>query len=135
MIGLPAGTRIWIAAGVTDMRAGFQGLAAKVQTSLPPSWSQCSYVLPSRRAGPPQGTTAGRPSAARKARNAGAGQLLQQIRECTERTVTFLTISCRACAKPRISFRAGCGPRVRSRSSANREAAVTSVPAREREVQ
>ncbi len=31
---LPAGTRIWIAAGVTDMRAGFQGLAAKVQTAL-----------------------------------------------------------------------------------------------------
>jgi len=34
MIGLPAGTRIWIAAGVTDMRAGFNGLAAKVQTAL-----------------------------------------------------------------------------------------------------
>lgn len=34
MIGLPAGTRIWIAAGVTDMRCGFQGLAAKVQTVL-----------------------------------------------------------------------------------------------------
>ncbi len=31
---LPAGTRIWITAGVTDMRAGFQGLAAKVQTAL-----------------------------------------------------------------------------------------------------
>ena len=34
MMGLPAGTRIWIAAGVTDMRCGFQGLAAKVQTAL-----------------------------------------------------------------------------------------------------
>ena len=34
MIGLPAGTRIWIAAGITDMRCGFQGLAAKVQTAL-----------------------------------------------------------------------------------------------------
>ena len=34
MIGLPAGTRISIVAGVTDMRAGFQGLAAKVQTVL-----------------------------------------------------------------------------------------------------
>lgn len=34
MIGLPAGTRIWIAAGITDMRAGFNGLAAKVQTAL-----------------------------------------------------------------------------------------------------
>ena len=34
MIGLPAGTRIWIAAGVTDMRCILQGLAAKVQTAL-----------------------------------------------------------------------------------------------------
>lgn len=34
MIGLPAGTRIWIAAGITDMRCGFQGLAAKVETAL-----------------------------------------------------------------------------------------------------
>jgi transposase len=34
MIGLPAGTRIWLAAGVTDMRAGFNGLAAKVETAL-----------------------------------------------------------------------------------------------------
>ncbi|CAH2904427.1 MAG: Transposase and inactivated derivatives [uncultured Paraburkholderia sp.] len=34
MISLPVGTRIWIAAGVTDMRCGFQGLAAKVQTAL-----------------------------------------------------------------------------------------------------
>lgn len=34
MIGLPAGTRIWIAAGVTDMRCGFNSLAAKIQTAL-----------------------------------------------------------------------------------------------------
>lgn len=34
MMGLPAGTRIWIAAGVTDMRAGMNGLAAKVQLIL-----------------------------------------------------------------------------------------------------
>ena len=34
MISLPAGTRIWLAAGVTDMRCGFQGLCAKVQTAL-----------------------------------------------------------------------------------------------------
>ena len=27
MIGLPAGTRIWLAAGVTDMRKGFDSLA------------------------------------------------------------------------------------------------------------
>ena len=34
MIALPAGTRIWIAAGVTDMRKGFTGLSATVQTVL-----------------------------------------------------------------------------------------------------
>jgi transposase len=34
MIGLPAGTRVWIAAGHTDMRKGFNGLAAVVQTVL-----------------------------------------------------------------------------------------------------
>lgn len=34
MIQLPAGTRIWIAAGVTDMRRGFDGLSAQVQTVL-----------------------------------------------------------------------------------------------------
>ena len=34
MIGLPAGTRVWIAAGVTDMRRGMHGLAAQVQTTL-----------------------------------------------------------------------------------------------------
>ena len=34
MIGFPAGTRIWIACGVTDMRRGFDGLAALVQTQL-----------------------------------------------------------------------------------------------------
>lgn len=34
MIGLPAGTRVWLAAGVTDMRRGFDGLAAIVQEKL-----------------------------------------------------------------------------------------------------
>jgi transposase len=34
MFGLPSGTRIWLAAGVTDMRKGFDGLAAVVQTQL-----------------------------------------------------------------------------------------------------
>lgn len=34
MIGLPAGTRVWIAAGVTDMRKGMDGLAALAQTTL-----------------------------------------------------------------------------------------------------
>lgn len=34
MIGLPSGTRVWLAAGVTDMRRGMHGLAAQVQTAL-----------------------------------------------------------------------------------------------------
>ncbi|RIG13578.1 hypothetical protein UL79_23150 [Shigella dysenteriae] len=31
---LPSGTKIWLVAGITDMRNGFNGLAAKVQTAL-----------------------------------------------------------------------------------------------------
>ena len=34
LISPPSGTRIWIAAGVTDMRRGFDGLAALIQTQL-----------------------------------------------------------------------------------------------------
>ena len=34
MIALPAGTQVWLAAGVTDMRRGMYGLAALVQTAL-----------------------------------------------------------------------------------------------------
>lgn len=34
MIGLPAGTRIWLVSGATDMRRGFDGLSAQVQTTL-----------------------------------------------------------------------------------------------------
>lgn len=34
MIGPAAGTRVWLAAGVTDMRKGMDGLAALVQTML-----------------------------------------------------------------------------------------------------
>lgn len=34
MIALPAGTRIWLAAGLTDMRRGFDGLAAIAQSAL-----------------------------------------------------------------------------------------------------
>ncbi len=33
MIGLPSGTRIWLAAGLTDMRRGFDGLAALAQSA------------------------------------------------------------------------------------------------------
>ena len=34
MIGLPAGTRVWLAAGMTDMRKGFDGLAGLAQSAL-----------------------------------------------------------------------------------------------------
>jgi transposase len=34
VIALPAGTRVWLAAGVTDMRKGMGGLSALVQTAL-----------------------------------------------------------------------------------------------------
>lgn len=34
MIGPPSGTRVWIAAGHTDMRKCLDGLAALVQTAL-----------------------------------------------------------------------------------------------------
>ena len=34
MIGPPGNTHIWIAAGVTDLRRGFTGLSALVQTKL-----------------------------------------------------------------------------------------------------
>lgn len=34
MIGLPSGTRIWLATGLTDMRRGFDGLAALAQSAL-----------------------------------------------------------------------------------------------------
>lgn len=34
MIGLPSNTRVWLVAGHTDMRKGFDGLAAMVQTAL-----------------------------------------------------------------------------------------------------
>lgn len=34
MIGLPTGTRVWLVAGATDMRKGFDGLAMAVQATL-----------------------------------------------------------------------------------------------------
>jgi transposase len=34
VIGIPTGTKIWIAAGTTDMRRGFTGLSALAQTAL-----------------------------------------------------------------------------------------------------
>jgi transposase len=34
MIALPAGVQVWLAAGVTDLRKGFDGLASLVQVQL-----------------------------------------------------------------------------------------------------
>jgi len=50
MIGLPAGTRIWIVAGVTDMRRGFVGLSGMVQTALEENpFSGQVYIFRGRR--------------------------------------------------------------------------------------
>jgi transposase len=50
MIGLPAGTRIWIMAGVTDMRRGFVGLSGMVQTALQENpFSGHVYIFRGRR--------------------------------------------------------------------------------------
>lgn len=35
MISLPAGSRIWLVVGITDMRNGFNGLASKVNKKPP----------------------------------------------------------------------------------------------------
>ena len=50
MIGLPTGTQIWIAAGVTDLRRGFTGLSGQVQTVLKESpFSGHVFVFRGRR--------------------------------------------------------------------------------------
>ena len=47
MIGPRAGTRVWLAAGVTDMRCGIDSLAARVQMALAedPSAAMCSHSV------------------------------------------------------------------------------------------
>ena len=50
MIALPPKTHIWIAAGVTDKRRGFDGLSALVQTKLEQSpFSGHVFVFRGRR--------------------------------------------------------------------------------------
>ena len=50
MITLPPKTHIWIAAGVTDLRRGFDGLSALVQTKLEQSpFSGHVFVFRGRR--------------------------------------------------------------------------------------
>jgi len=47
---LPLGTRVWLAAGVTDMRRGMDSLAAQVQTTLRQSpFSGHVFVFRGRR--------------------------------------------------------------------------------------
>jgi len=50
MIGLAVGTRIWIVAGITDMRRGFVGLSGMVQTTLQENpFSGQVYIFRGRR--------------------------------------------------------------------------------------
>lgn len=50
MMTLPPKTQVWIAAGVTDMRRGFDGLSALVQTKLEQSpFSGHVFVFRGRR--------------------------------------------------------------------------------------
>ena len=42
--GLPSGTRVWLAAGATDMRKGFTGLSALVQTAFASS-PFCGHIF------------------------------------------------------------------------------------------
>ena len=50
MIALPPKTHVWIAAGVTDLRRGFDGLSALVQTKLEQSpFSGHVFVFRGRR--------------------------------------------------------------------------------------
>jgi transposase len=50
MIALPAGTQVWLAAGETDLRKGFDGLSALVQVQLAEDpFSGQLYVFRGRR--------------------------------------------------------------------------------------
>ena len=50
MMGMPPGTQVWLAAGVTDMRKSFDGLSATVQSVLERSpFSGHVFVFRGRR--------------------------------------------------------------------------------------
>jgi transposase len=52
MIGLPSSTRVWLVCGVTDMRKGFDGLAALIQVQLSEDpFSGQLYVFRGRHGG------------------------------------------------------------------------------------
>jgi transposase len=76
MIGLPANTRVWIVAGHTDMRKGFDGLAAVVQTrwrANPFCGPRLRLPRPARRH--PQGAVVRRPGPDAAGQAAGARPL------------------------------------------------------------
>jgi transposase len=57
MIGLPTGTRVWVADGVTDLRKGMDGLSAMVQTVLDERpFSGDVFVFRGKRGGPGEAT-------------------------------------------------------------------------------
>jgi hypothetical protein len=103
MIGLPAHTRIWIAAGVTDMRCGFNGLAAKVETALQADpFSGHVFVFRGRRGdiikllwwtgdGPDVGHICCWPSGSSGAASSGRRPPAARSR--------YLKLSCRCCLK------------------------------------
>lgn len=45
MIPVPAGVRVWLATGHTDMRRGFPGLALQVQETLKANPRRCEASL------------------------------------------------------------------------------------------
>ncbi len=61
MIGLAPGTRVWLAAGVTDMRKGFDSLAAHARTVLgkDPFLGPC-FLLPRASRRPVEAVVVGR---------------------------------------------------------------------------
>ena len=75
MNSLPAGTRVWLAAGATDMRKGFDSLAAQAQTVLgqDPFSGQVFCFRPPRRSG--QAAVVGRRRAVPVCQAPGAGPI------------------------------------------------------------
>ena len=73
MIGVPGNVRVYLACGVTDMRKGFDGLAARVQTVLAarPAWRRAVRLSrPARR--PVEGAVVGRARSVSVRQAAGA---------------------------------------------------------------
>ena len=76
MIALPTGTSIWIAAGSTDLRRGFTGLSAQVQTVLEENpFSGHVFVFRGRRGDLIKMLWVGRRRAVPFRETAGAGTL------------------------------------------------------------